>query len=175
MPLLRSSIRFCLCVPRVSFRALPSLHPGLCRSVVPTALAVAEYTHLPKWIRVLTEVFTCTYWNKYTHLTKYLRVLTEMSTRTYWNEYTHLPKCLRVLTETSTTHSLKWVRRTYWDRWAVSPKGQVKLVLLWGFAECGNRKALRLKAQGVYSCKWRGLNVDNNAASAVLCNALLLS
>ncbi len=34
-----------------------------------------------------------------------------------------------------------------------SPKGQVKLVLLWGFAECGNRKALRLKAQGVYSCK----------------------
>ena len=34
-----------------------------------------------------------------------------------------------------------------------SPKGQVSLVLLWGFAECGNRKALRLKAQGVYSCK----------------------
>ena len=34
-----------------------------------------------------------------------------------------------------------------------SPKEQVKLVLLWGFAECGNRKALRLKAQGVYSCK----------------------
>ena len=32
-------------------------------------------------------------------------------------------------------------------------KGQVKLVLLWGFAGCGNRKALRLKAQGVYSCK----------------------
>ncbi len=27
------------------------------------------------------------------------------------------------------------------------------LVLLWGFAECGNRKALRLKAQGVYLCK----------------------
>jgi len=33
-----------------------------------------------------------------------------------------------------------------------SPKGQVLLVLWWGFAECGNRKALRLKAQGVYSC-----------------------
>ena len=32
-------------------------------------------------------------------------------------------------------------------------KGQVLLVLLWGFAECGNRKALRLKAQGVYLCK----------------------
>ena len=34
-----------------------------------------------------------------------------------------------------------------------SPKGQVLLVLLWGFAECVNRKALRLRAQGVYSCK----------------------
>ena len=33
------------------------------------------------------------------------------------------------------------------------PKGQVLLVLLWDFAECGNRKALRLRAQGVYSCK----------------------
>ena len=53
-----------------------------------------------------------------------------------------------------------------------SPKGQVLLVLWWGFAECGNRKALRLKAQGVYSCKRPSLNVDNNAASAVLCNGL---
>ena len=34
-----------------------------------------------------------------------------------------------------------------------SPKGQVSLVLLRRFAECGNRKALRLKAKGVYSCK----------------------
>ena len=34
-----------------------------------------------------------------------------------------------------------------------SHKEQVKLVLWWGFAECCNRKALRLKAQGVYSCK----------------------
>ena len=33
------------------------------------------------------------------------------------------------------------------------PKGQVLLVLLWGFAECGFRKALRLRVQGVYSCK----------------------
>ena len=32
-------------------------------------------------------------------------------------------------------------------------RGRSVLVLLWGFAECGNRKALRLKAQGVYSCK----------------------
>ena len=51
-------------------------------------------------------------------------------------------------------------------------KGQVLLVLLLGFAECGNSKALRLKAQGVYSCKWPSLNVENNAASAVLCNGL---
>jgi len=34
-----------------------------------------------------------------------------------------------------------------------SPKGQVKLVLLWGFSECGNCKTLRLRAQGVYSYK----------------------
>ena len=34
-----------------------------------------------------------------------------------------------------------------------SPKGQVLLVLWWGFAECGNRKALRLREQGVSSCK----------------------
>ena len=39
----------------------------------------------------------------------------------------------------------------YWrDRPMVSPKEQVLLVLLWGFAECGFRKALRLKVQGVY-------------------------
>ena len=63
-----------------------------------------------------------------------------------------------------------WLNETV----ARSPKGQVLLVLWWGFAECGNRKALRLRAQGVYSCKWRGLNVDNNAASTVLCNGLLI-
>ena len=33
------------------------------------------------------------------------------------------------------------------------PKGQVKTCPLEGFAECGNRKASRLRAQGVYSCK----------------------
>ena len=32
-------------------------------------------------------------------------------------------------------------------------KDKFLLVLLWGFAECGFRKALRLKEQGVYSCK----------------------
>ena len=41
VPLLRSSIRFYLRVPRVAFRALPSFHPGLCRSVVPTALKIS--------------------------------------------------------------------------------------------------------------------------------------
>ena len=30
-----------LCIPRISYQALPSLHPGLCRSVVPTALAIS--------------------------------------------------------------------------------------------------------------------------------------
>ena len=34
-----------------------------------------------------------------------------------------------------------------------SSKGQVELVLLWNFVECGNRKALRLRVQGVYLCK----------------------
>ena len=33
VPLLRSSIRFCLCIPRVSYRALPSFHPGLWKSI----------------------------------------------------------------------------------------------------------------------------------------------
>ena len=32
-------------------------------------------------------------------------------------------------------------------------KDKFLLVLLWSFAECGNHKALRLKATGVYSCK----------------------
>ena len=41
VPLLRSSFCFYLRVPRVSFRALPSFHPGLCRSVVPTALVIS--------------------------------------------------------------------------------------------------------------------------------------
>ena len=40
VPLLRSSFYFCPCVPRVSYRALPSFHPGLFRSVVPTALII---------------------------------------------------------------------------------------------------------------------------------------
>ncbi len=31
-----------------------------------------------------------------------------------------------------------------------SPKGQGLLVRLWDFAECGNRKVSRLKAQEVY-------------------------
>ena len=32
-------------------------------------------------------------------------------------------------------------------------KDKFYLSFWWSFAECGNRKALRLKAQGVYSCK----------------------
>ena len=34
-----------------------------------------------------------------------------------------------------------------------SPLEQVLLILWEDFAECGNRKALRLRAQGVYFCK----------------------
>ena len=41
----RSSIRFCLYIPRVSYRASPSFHPGLCRSVVPTALIRENLLH----------------------------------------------------------------------------------------------------------------------------------
>ena len=36
--LIGAHIICCLCLPRVPFRALPSFHPGLCRSIVPTAL-----------------------------------------------------------------------------------------------------------------------------------------
>ena len=48
------------------------------------------------------------------------------------------------------------------------------ILFIWrDFAECGNRKALRLKAKGVYSCKWPSLNVENNAVSAALCNLII--
>ena len=38
VPFLRSSYFLSACIPKVSYRALPSFHPGLCRSVVPMAL-----------------------------------------------------------------------------------------------------------------------------------------
>ena len=97
-------------------------------------------------------------------------VLTNLSTRTHTNKCVYSLKCLRVLTETSTSYSHK--RKQTKRPLGGLPKDKFLLVLLWSFAECGNRKALRLKAQGVYYCKWRGLNIDNNAASAVLCNGL---
>ena len=37
----RSSFYLFFCFPRVSYRALPSFHPGLCRSAVPTALVIS--------------------------------------------------------------------------------------------------------------------------------------
>ena len=40
VPLLRSSICFCLRFPRASYRALPSFHPGLCRSAALSGLIV---------------------------------------------------------------------------------------------------------------------------------------
>ena len=66
MPLLRSSIRFCLCVPRVSYRALPSFHPGLCRSVALSGLIVVlgvcgvvfvKCAWMCKWIVAFVRVF----------------------------------------------------------------------------------------------------------------------
>jgi len=96
----------------------------------------------------------CTFHPQVQHLENKYDVLTEISTHTYNNKY---------------AYSLKQVRRTHlcrcilyrslskhiglFETVARSLKGQVKLVLLWNFPECGNRKALRLKAQGVYSCK----------------------
>ena len=38
VPLLRSSYFLSVCIPRVSYRALPSFHPGLCRSVALSGL-----------------------------------------------------------------------------------------------------------------------------------------
>ena len=48
MPLLRSSICFCLCVPRVSYRALPSFHPGLFRSAALSGLIECFCLCLPR-------------------------------------------------------------------------------------------------------------------------------
>ena len=83
----RSSFLFCMCLPRVSYRALPSFHPGLCRSAVPEALVISlNFDAL-----ALTSKVQCIHRNKYD-------VLTDVSTRTYISEYTHL---------------LSRVRRTY--------------------------------------------------------------
>ena len=57
VPLLRSSIRFCLCLPRVAYRALPSFHPGLCRSVVPTALVLLRVSYYKIW-------YDCSVWKQ---------------------------------------------------------------------------------------------------------------
>ena len=35
---LQGSLSYCLCIPRVSYRALPSFHPGLCRSAALSGL-----------------------------------------------------------------------------------------------------------------------------------------
>ena len=44
----RSSFYFCLCVPRVSYRALPSFHPGLGRSVALVGLFARFCLCLPR-------------------------------------------------------------------------------------------------------------------------------
>ena len=60
-------------------------------------------------------------------------------TCTHDNEYTHLLEYLRVITEVRPLGGL--------------PKDKFYLSFGGGFAGCANRKALRLKATGVYSCK----------------------
>ena len=40
VPPFQDSLSYCLCVPRVSYRALPSFHPGLCRSIALSGLFV---------------------------------------------------------------------------------------------------------------------------------------
>ena len=42
--LIGAHFAFCMSIPRVSFWALPSFHPGLCRSVVPTALVRQRFS-----------------------------------------------------------------------------------------------------------------------------------
>ena len=50
-------------------------------------------------------------------------------------------------------HSLSKLQDRYKETARRSPQEQVLLILWEDFAECGNRKALRLRAQGVYFCK----------------------
>ena len=54
-------------IPRVSFRALPSLHPGLCRSVVPTALIMRlSFDAVVLDVSSLNEKITLSlFWFKY--------------------------------------------------------------------------------------------------------------
>ena len=58
VPLLRSSICFCLRFLRVSYRALPSFHPGLCRSAALTGLIVGLFVVSPGFHIGLCPHFT---------------------------------------------------------------------------------------------------------------------
>ena len=61
VPPLQGSLSYCLCIPRVSYRALPSFHPGLCRSVALAGLIVGLLVYpqgfiscfalIPPWAR----------------------------------------------------------------------------------------------------------------------------
>ena len=61
VPLLRSSICFCPCLPRVSYRASPLFHPGLCRSVAPLGLIVPFFCVFPGFHIGLCPYFTLGY------------------------------------------------------------------------------------------------------------------
>ena len=54
-------ILFCLCVPRVSYRALPSFHPGLCRSIALAGLIVGLFVVFPGFHIGLCPHFTLGY------------------------------------------------------------------------------------------------------------------
>ena len=75
-------------------------------------------TYSRQWVRVLTEVFTCTYWSEYlvlilvsarTYQSVYVHLL-KWVPRTYSREYAYLPKCLRALTEVNTSYLFSWIR-----------------------------------------------------------------
>ena len=85
--------RFC-CFPRVSYRALPSFHPGLCRSA---ALAGLLYHEI---------LFACTHRNKCVYLRKCLP-------RTYFSICVYLRKCLPRTYFSICVYLLKRVRRIH--------------------------------------------------------------
>ncbi len=117
-----TNVRVSVCKIVIAFPILKTS----ARSVQTSAVVCADYTCSLYRLQLKSPEST-------TYLQIYVRALTETSTRTYRSKYV-------VLTQKKANKET--ARR--------SPKGQVLLVLLWSFAECGNRKALRLKAQGVY-------------------------
>ena len=127
-------------------RLTQGLRPGLCRSIAPLGLTHAYVMCNPKWI--------CGCLVGSGRGKKCRRHDTPAKPRV-----ARVPKARTepwVYTDRSGLSSVGaalTARICFDETVARSQKEQALVVLLWGFAECGNRKALRLKAQGVYSCK----------------------